>query len=428
MRLFLGISTVVLLVVVIILGAMLGWLIFSRQPYEEAFRPDAPQYAERGDYTVGVQQFTIPGEGRSLNGWVWYPAEGKQDLANYSEFNGVFETSGRANWNADPLSGNAPYPLLILSHGSGSSPLLTLFYTEHLASHGFVVIAIEHNGNTMIDRLGSQDAYDAAVTDNYVHRPRDVSRAIDYALDVLNTDMLSGMIDADKIAVSGHSFGGYTTFASAGASLNFDALQSWCDENAGVLMADLRDEGLLTASNRDVELAGGVCYLLDDAPRLAELAGLDDVPSGAWESFGDERIGAIVALSPWNAPIFGEESLSQVQLPALILVGSNDNVTQPERDARNFYNWLGSENKTLVEFVSGDHYLFVDNCPPLLINFGAYYACSDPVWDMSRVHDLTNHLATAFLLSTFYGDADASIALENIDFTGVTVQVGRDTE
>lgn len=424
MRVFIGIAITVLIVLVIILGAIVAWLMTTRQPYVEPFRPDAPQFAQRGDYTVGVQRFTISGENRPLNGWVWYPTNGEQDLANYSEFNGVFETSGRANWDATPLADDAPYPLIIMSHGSGSSPLLTLFYTEHLASQGFVVIATEHPANTMLDRLLPAETYDNGVVDNYAYRPQDISRTIDYALDVLNVGALSGMIDAEKIAVTGHSFGGYTTFAAGGARLNFDALQTWCDDNAGVTLGDLRDEAALTTSNRDELLGDGVCYLLDEQARIAELRGYDTVPSGAWDSVGDERISALVALAPWNAPIFGEESLADVTLPILIMVGGNDNTTKPERDARNFYEWLGSEDKTLVEFVLGDHSLFVDHCPPLLINFGSFGACSDPVWDLGRAHDLTNHLATAFLRAQFYDDADAIVALEieNIDYAGLTVQ------
>lgn len=215
MRSFLTASTIILLLLVIVLSIALGWLVFTRQAYVEPFRPDAPEYGQRGDYTVGVQSFTISGENRPLNAWVWYPAEGEQELANYSEFNGIFETSGRANWDVSPVDNDAPYPLVIFSHGSGSSPLLSLFFTEHLASYGFVVIAMEHPGNTMFDRLGPDDAYNANIIENYVHRPNDVSRAIDYALDELNTGVLSGMIDPDKIAVSGHSFGGYTAFGKS---------------------------------------------------------------------------------------------------------------------------------------------------------------------------------------------------------------------
>lgn len=423
MRSFLAVSTIVLLLLVIALSAALGWLVFTRQPYEEPFRPDAPQYGQRGEYTVGVQSFTLSGENRPLNAWVWYPAEGEQELANYSEFNGIFETSGRANWDASPVENNAPYPLVIFSHGNGSSPLLSLFFTEHLASYGFVVIGMEHPSNTMLDRLGPEDAYNAASIDNYVYRPQDVSRVIDYALDELNTGALSGMIDPDKIAISGHSFGGYTAFASAGASLNFDDLQIWCDANEGVTIADVRDEIALTAYNRDFQL-DAVCSLIDDAPRLAELSAIDDLPSGAWDSSGDERINALIGLAPYNAPIFGEESLAELQLPALILVGGNDNATYLERDARNFYGWLGSDDKYLAEFALADHYIFNDNCAPLLVNFGAYYACSDPIWDLNRAHDLINHFATAFLLSTYYNDNEATVALEieNVDFVGVTMQ------
>lgn len=446
MRLFHGILTFVLLVTTIILAGALGWFVFSRQPMlvNEPARPDAPPYGIRGEYTVGVRQYTIPdsaGE-RPLNAWVWYPATGAEGtpadggevnedgIVRYIQFNGIFETSGYAGWNLPVLvedgegEDDGAYPLVVFSHGSGSSPLLSLFLVEHLASHGFVVIATEHPGNTMVDRLRPGEQYDQSVNDNYIFRPQDIPRAIDFALDTLNaTDGdLSGAIDPERIAVSGHSFGGYTAFAAAGAPLNFDALAAWCEDEGQQRLGDLRSEAGLTDSNRDVLLAGGVCYLLEDAERMADLNGLDDVPEGAWASFGDPRISALIGFAPWNAPIFGEESLAQITMPALIMVGGNDNTTQPERDARNFYAWVSSENKLLVEFALGDHSLFVDECAPLLISFGAFEACSDPVWDMRRAHDLTNHITTAFLRSVFYDDADATTALAEIDFVGITVE------
>ncbi|MEO0596484.1 MAG: alpha/beta fold hydrolase [Chloroflexota bacterium] len=440
MRLFHGILTFVLLVTTIVLAGALGWFVFSRQPtlVNEPARPDAPPYAIRGDYTVGVRQYTISDAdgNRDLNAWVWYPATGAEgtpadggevnedSLVRYIQFNGLFETSGYAGWNLPVFVDNAPYPLVVFSHGSGSSPLLSLFLVEHLASRGFVVIATEHPGNTMVDRLRSAEQYDQAVNDNYVFRPQDIPRAIDFALDDLNavSGDLDGAIDPERIAVSGHSFGGYTAFAAAGAPLNFDALADWCDGDGQQRIGDLRSEAGLTDSNRDVLLADGVCYLLDDAERMADLNGLDSVPEGAWESFGDPRISAVIGFAPWNAPIFGEDSLAQITMPTLVIVGGNDNTTQPERDARNFYGWVSSENKMLVEFALGDHSLFVDSCAPLLINFGAFDACSDPVWDMTRAHDLTNHITTTFLRSVFYDDADATTALNEIDFAGITVE------
>lgn len=440
MRSFLGITVFVLLVMVILLGGALGWLIFSREPLQATApsRPDAPPYGQRGDYTVGVQRFTIADESRPLNVWVWYPATGAEGTpadggevnadgtVRYVQFNGIFETVGYAGWNLPVFIEDGPYPLVVFSHGSGSSPLLSLFLNEHLASHGFVVIATEHPANTMVDRLRPAAQYDAGVIDNYAYRPQDIGRVIDYALDTLNPvdGALDGMIDSERIAVAGHSFGGYTAFAAVGAPLNFDALQSWCDSEGEQALADMRSEAGLTANNRDVLLGDGVCYLLDDAEQIALAAGYDSVPAGQWDSLGDERIGAVVAMAPWNAPIFGEDSLAQIDMPTLILVGGNDNTTQPERDARNFYQWISSDDKTLVELVLGDHSLFVDTCAPLLLNFGAYDACSDPVWSLPRAHDLINHMTTAFLRSTFYDDADAAAAYETdaLDFAGVTVE------
>jgi hypothetical protein len=56
-----------------------------------------------------------------------------------------------------------------------------------------------------------------------------------------------------------------------------------------------------------------------------------------------------------------------------------------------------------------------------MVDAGMYVVCSDSVWDMDRVHDLTNHFVTAFLLAELKGDAEAAKALapENVSFTGV---------
>ncbi|MEO1288347.1 MAG: prolyl oligopeptidase family serine peptidase [Chloroflexota bacterium] len=422
MRVFLSITSVVLLLLVVLLAGAVAWLIFTRQPYEQPFRPDAPQYGQRGDYGVGYQSFTIPDSDRPLKIWVWYPSADATEPALYSEFNGIFEVSGVATRDATPLSDDAPYPLVVFSHGNGSSPLLSTFYTEHLASHGFVVVGIEHDGNTVLDRLLGSDRFNDLSRDHYIYRPNDVTQAIDYALETLNTGALDGMIDPDRIAVSGHSFGGYTAFASAGANFDFEALTAYCEATGDTTLGDVRDEAQLVEWMRDLPIVGGVCSLEDNAERYAELAGLETVPDGTWDIFGDERINAIVAQAPFNAPIFGEDQLSQITIPTMILVGSNDSTTYPERDAYNFYEWLGSDTKYLAEFVLGDHSMFIDFCPPALTNAGFFTSCSDPVWDLGRAHDITNHLATAFLRSIYYDDAEAQSALDTVDFVGLHIQ------
>ena len=85
---------------------------------------------------------------------------------------------------------------------------------------------------------------------------------------------LAGLIDTEHIAVGGHSFGGYTALAAAGALFNptwyFDVV---CANN---ILAE--DDPLNDCSTLEKEL-----------PELATLAGLDAVPEGLWPSWQDPR-------------------------------------------------------------------------------------------------------------------------------------------
>jgi predicted dienelactone hydrolase len=212
------------------------------------------------------------------------------------------------------------------------------------------------------------------------------------------------------MAVTGHSFGGYTALAVSGAQLNFDALEQWCDDSQS--REDAFDPDRMSYT---------VCFMRGSAAVVAEARGLDAPPQGAWPATTDSRVKAVVAMAPWNGPILGGGGLDHVAVPVMILVGSADSVTPPERDAYAIYNQIASEERTLVTFENADHYIFVDSCWELAIRLGFFDRCSDQVWDMARVHDLTNHFATSFLLSVLYGDAAARQALapDAIDFRGV---------
>lgn len=404
----------VLLVAVIGLAGALTWVLLTRTPVPPSTdRPDAPPYAQRGAYTVGTQALRVQSAGRTLPAWVWYPAA--PSLApqryTYTSAYGLWASDGHALENAVPARNGAPYPLVVYSHGSGSTPLLSLFLLEHLASQGFVVIAAEHVGNTPINRLDG-DGFSANIIDAYAQRPQDIVALLDFAETLTAPNgALEGMIDMERVAVSGHSFGGYTAFAAAGARLDFDALAAWCDANAGVTLADVRPEAALAGSSRTETLTDGACYLLDDQAQIAAGFGLDAPPSGMWDSLKDERIDAVVALAPWNAPIFGAQGLAEVTQPTLILVGTADDSTKAERDAIPFYEQIGADEKYLVQLQNADHYVFVDVCNPLLVRLNSTYACLDAVWDLPRAHDITQHLVTAFLRAQFYDDADAAAAL-----------------
>jgi hypothetical protein len=100
------------------------------------------------------------------------------------------------------------FPLIVYSHGSGGIRFENLALAAHLASHGYVVVAGDHPGDTLLD---SGDEMETILTD----RPRDVSFLIDrfLAFDAEAGNVFAGGIDSDRIGVTGWSFGGYPALA-----------------------------------------------------------------------------------------------------------------------------------------------------------------------------------------------------------------------
>ncbi|WP_119065687.1 alpha/beta hydrolase family protein [Aggregatilinea lenta] len=402
----------VFVIVVLLFG------LFPFAPGADARRPDAPQYAQRGPYAVGTQDVIVPQPDRPLEATIWYPALNPDNADQQAEYRyGVLALDGNALRDAAPDADNGPYPLVVFSHGSGGFRLQSLYLMEHLASYGFVVISADHLGNTLADSLlGGNDVND--ITDSYAYRPLDVLAEIDFITGV--DSPLVGVVDGQNVAVMGHSFGGNTALAAGGAQMDFGALSDWCADPTYTTLAPSSPEPDALTIRQRVSVHEMVCFLQNRAGEIADLRGLDAPPDGLWPPTTDPRIQAIVALAPWNAPIFGAAGLANVTIPAMIMVGSADSTTYPPRDAYTAYTGLSSATRHLVVFENAEHLLFANACTPLMER-AAFDRCSDPVWDMARAHDLIDHMATAFLLATFYGDAGAAASLQPdaVDFTGV---------
>ncbi|MGZ3424348.1 MAG: alpha/beta hydrolase family protein [Polyangiales bacterium] len=110
--------------------------------------------------------------------------------------------------DVDPASGT--WPLILYSHCYGCTRFSSGAIAERLASHGFAVIAPDHTGNTVFD---SQRGMDAPLDGTFLDvRRADMSFVLDSALagDTL-PEKLRGKLDAAKVGMFGHSFGGATT-------------------------------------------------------------------------------------------------------------------------------------------------------------------------------------------------------------------------
>ena len=174
--------------------------------------------SQPGPYAVGVRtvMMTDPSRNRTLPVDIWYPA-GEGGSSNTYRLDAfglpLVSLSSPARRDA-PVAAGGPWPLVLFSHGFGGIRFQSFFLTEHLASHGFVVAAPDHPGNTLTDvAFGGGDA-----TQSSIDRPLDMLFVLD--------QMLGGSIpvDAQRIGVTGHSFGAWTALEVARRDTRFRAV------------------------------------------------------------------------------------------------------------------------------------------------------------------------------------------------------------
>ena len=99
------------------------------------------------------------------------------------------------------------FPLVLISHGSGGSPLLYRTLSLSLARSGYLVALLRHPGNS----LGDDDL--ANTRENLYNRPRQLLRLLDA---LLADAVLRGAIADEPVTAIGHSMGGYTVLCLAG--------------------------------------------------------------------------------------------------------------------------------------------------------------------------------------------------------------------
>ena len=123
------------------------------------------------------------------------------------------------------------YPLVVFSHGKGGIRLQSNFYTGYLASHGYVVVAPDHTGDTIVELLrevkDTGNIQADSTVEAIVDRPKDVIAILDLIDDVLvdqGSDDVAALVDLDHVGVTGHSFGALTSFLVATMDSRVDTI------------------------------------------------------------------------------------------------------------------------------------------------------------------------------------------------------------
>jgi dienelactone hydrolase len=182
-----------------------------------------------GMYPVGTALFTLTDATRSraLPAQLWYPAatgtvvtgfpiEELEDAPNRATYAGLLAAAdpacptrtALAARDAAPASGR--FPIIAFSHCHECTRWSAETIAERLASHGFVVLADDHTGNT----LWNNQAGDGLPLDGttLALRVGDVRFALDQVLAEAPPvpPAVAAAVDADHVGMMGHSFGAVT--------------------------------------------------------------------------------------------------------------------------------------------------------------------------------------------------------------------------
>ncbi|AIE74918.1 alpha/beta hydrolase [Synechocystis sp. CS-94] len=215
-----------------------------------------------------------------------------------------------------PQSVDAEMPVVVFSHGLASRPEDYGQALERLASYGFLVAAPQHPGSDSIWAKEVLEGYhqDAFDLNDFINRPKDISFVID-ELERRNATQFQNRLNLQNVGMGGHSFGGYTALAIAGAEIDFENLKQECERAySGVNVALLLQ-----------------CRAVD-------------LPQQTY-NFRDNRVKAVFAANPVNRAIFGPKGLGKITIPIMFGSGSYDPAAPPALEQAASFTWLGSSQK-----------------------------------------------------------------------------------
>ncbi|WP_298615707.1 alpha/beta hydrolase [uncultured Thermosynechococcus sp.] len=221
-------------------------------------------------------------------------------------------------------------PVVIVSHGLGASRYSYRYLCQHLASHGFAVIALEHVGSSTRQLLSFPIGYASSRTaaQEFLDRPLDVTFVLD-RLGAFPEQLYPwrGRLNLERVAIIGQSFGGYTALTLAGAPLDFQQLRRHCTRS------------VLESFNVSLLLQ---CQAQALPPRVYSLK--------------DPRVQAVIAVNPITSAVFSPESLSQLKIPVMFVAASEDTIAPAVEEQIYPFTWLTTPDRYLVLMDDATHF------------------------------------------------------------------------
>jgi predicted dienelactone hydrolase len=361
--------------------------------------------------TVGVVLRTFMDESRKnwrgtgsrpLATIIWYPAAAgarikEPDYGAPPELMKYFVSYPLAEGAA--ISHHSPkYPLVVLSHGSGSAALELAWLGYYLASRGYIVAGVNHHGDTGAEPGGPVPQGFGTPWE----RAKDLSVLIDK---MLGDSLFGPRIDANRIAAAGHSAGGATVIELAGGIFSPSQIHEWCKSNGG--------------ADTNCHLPPMIQKNIDT---LIELAKTDPIVRDSMRRsqlpYNDPRVKAVFAMAPAIGIGHTDASLKAIHIPVGIVAGRADDITPLLTNAERFANLITTSTLTVLPGNVG-HATFGSLCTPAAINGPDWvrWVCHDEAGvDRAAVHQQTAQLAAELFREAFAASMSPSKAATGYQF------------
>jgi predicted dienelactone hydrolase len=204
-------------------------------PFPPAGPDAAPDPSVMGPYPVGVVTVELldesrpngMGQPRRLVTEIWYPASEEargqpgyvytEDDLLTDEARAVLDAPLDVELPTAAVRDSAPrepgeaFPIVLFSHGSSGVRMQSTFLTVYLASHGYVVAAPDHLGNTLSDAVVAGGPSTEAQFESLGLRPDDMGFVLAHVQGLPADDPLGAIVDDERVGAAGHSFGALTT-------------------------------------------------------------------------------------------------------------------------------------------------------------------------------------------------------------------------
>lgn len=287
-------------------------------------------------WSAGVMRTTVS-DATPFETFVWYPTSAPETPLHVGPF--VVSAASKA-----PVADGERFPVVLLSHGSGGTPMGHRELAAALARAGLIVIVPTHLG----DSAGHTEGREAgrALAD----RPRQARLALAAAL---ADPRLSGHADPARVGAVGYSAGGYTALVLAGAIPDMTRFATHC-------RAQPDDVGSCGGSGRDGS------PVIDGEPGAVQ-----------------PPLKALALLDPLGVP-FDAKGLAAVRVPVLLYQPEDDSYlgAAANADAVAAALPVPPERRT----VPGRHFVFIDPCPAELAAAAALICQDAPGVDRAAIH------------------------------------------